>query len=313
MSDNEKLSPVLEPAERLDPALGARLTAHEIRWETTAAERSPIQLGGNLFYHSAPESGTTPHRHDFLEILLITSGRAVHRINGERQLLETRQLSILRPGDVHSLAPAPGVRSCGYIQWDFQLELFLTLSQYLENDAFLHQLTAPVLPPTFLLEAEVAQELENRLLLLTSDPAAPALRKARLKLLLAEVLTRCFLDEDNRLAEAQVPAWLGELCRKMRQPEHYLAGLPRLQSLACRTPEHLCKSFRRHLGKTPTEFINELKLAHAARLLADSDRELLEIIAELNFHSPSYFHRLFRKYYRLSPAEYRRRARRRGL
>ncbi len=297
---------LVESTDLLDPALGALVGGHEIRWERNGVSRR-IRLGGNLFFHTEPESGTLSHGHDFLEIMLVTSGALTHRVNGERQILESGNLLFIRPGDVHGFSPAPGAPRCEFILLDFELELFLTLSQYLENDAFLQRLTAPVLPPTFLPETDFAQDLGNRLLRFNSGNAGVHLSKIRLKILLAELMARFFLDDRNRLRESQVPDWLEVLCRKMRQPENFLAGLERMKTLACRTPEHLCKSFRRYLGCTPTEFINELKIRHAARLLADTGEEIPEIAARLQFESLSYFHRRFREQFRLTPAEYRRR------
>ena len=82
-----------------------------------------------------------------------------------------------------------------------------------------------------------------------------------------------------------------------------------MQKLACCTPEHLCKSFRRYLDKSPTEFINELRINYAARLLADSNEEIGAISYDLNFQSLSRFYHLFKKYYGISPARYRIKAR----
>jgi AraC family cel operon transcriptional repressor len=79
-----------------------------------------------------------------------------------------------------------------------------------------------------------------------------------------------------------------------------------MQKLACRTPGHLCKSFRKYLGKTPTDFVNELRINHAAKLLSDSQQDILEIADAMNFQSLSRFYCLFRRQYGVSPGAYRR-------
>lgn len=78
-----------------------------------------------------------------------------------------------------------------------------------------------------------------------------------------------------------------------------------MQQLACRTPGHLCKSFRKYLRRTPTEFLNELRLNAAARRLADTREDILEIAGELNFQSVSQFYHLFKAYYGMTPAAFR--------
>lgn len=293
-----------ESADWLDPTLEARISCHEITWSDSRKPES-IRTGGDLNFHVLPHSGTSPHTHDFAEILLVTDGALVHRVNAERQFLQTGHLLFIRPNDLHYFEPAGQAEKCEFVLLDFRLELFLTLSRYLENDAFLQQLTAPVLPPTFRLDAAATAELYGNLLRINSHYALPQLRKVKLKILLAELMTHYFLDEANRLSEAQVPDWLEELCAQMRKPENFIAGLGRMQRLACRTPEHLCKSFRRYLEKTPTDFINELRIAQAARWLTDTRDDIVVIAERLRFQSLSRFYHLFKKQYGLSPARFR--------
>ena len=92
----------------------------------------------------------------------------------------------------------------------------------------------------------------------------------------------------------------------MGRPENFRAGVARLRQLAGRSSCHLCKSFRKHLGKTPTDFVNELRINHAARLLADSQDDILAIADFLNFQSLSRFYSLFRRQYGVSPGAFRR-------
>lgn len=289
----------------LDPTLKARISCHEIKW-TSGNDFQYIQAGGDLYFHCVPKTGTMPHAHDFAEILLVTSGGLTHQVNGDRQLLETGSLCFLRPDDLHGFAPDAQAAPCEIVMLDFGLDVFLSLSVYLESDVFLQQLTESVLPPRFRLDPTFCTTLYNRLLKLNNAAVPPALRKAELKVLLAELFTRFFLDPTNLLSESQVPGWLAQLCVTMGRPENFIGGVARMQKLAGRTPGHLCKSFRKYLGKTPTEFVNELRINHAANLLADTKQDILDIADALNFQSLSRFYSLFRRQYGISPGAYRR-------
>lgn len=289
----------------LDPVLNARISCHEITW-TSGGGFEYLQAGGDLYFHRVPQAGTMLHTHDFAEVLLVTGGGLEHRVNGERQHLETGSICFLRPDDLHGFAPDAKAEPCEIVMLDFGLDVFLSLSVYLENDAFLQQLTAPVLPPRFRLDPASCGALYSQLLKLNNAATPPALRKAELKVLLGELFTRFFLDPANVLSEAQVPGWLAQLCVAMRRPENFRAGVARLRHLAGRSSGHLCKSFRKHLGKTPTDFVNELRINHAARLLADSQDDILAIADFLNFQSLSRFYSLFRRQYGVSPGAFRR-------
>jgi AraC family cel operon transcriptional repressor len=293
----------LELDNFIEETIGASVSFHSVTWNRG---RTPalIPSGGNINYHSLPMSGTAPHSHEFAEIILVLNGKIYHRANGERQLLTQDSLVFVRPTDIHGFEPAEE-SPCEMIFLAFQLELFLTLSRYLEEDTFLQKFTASVLPPTFLLDGHEANELSTRMLSINTAGLTPSARKIKIKILLADLFTQYFLDENYTLTEQRVPDWLDELCQKMRSPENFIKGLKRMQKLACCTPEHLCKSFRRYLDKSPTEFINELRINYAARLLADSNEEIGAISYDLNFQSLSRFYHLFKKYYGVSPAKYR--------
>ncbi|MDD5697628.1 MAG: AraC family transcriptional regulator [Victivallaceae bacterium] len=286
--------------------IGADISYHSISWNNSP-EPVVIPSGGNINYHSLPFSGTLPHSHEFAEVLFILSGRIIHQINGEFQLLKSGNICFVRPADQHCFKPF-NREKCEMIILAYRLELFLTLSEYLENDQFLQQFTAPVIPATFLLEGTEFTELCNKMLAINSEMLSPYYKKIKIKIIMAKLFTRFFIDEINLLSESQVPDWLEDLCEKMRYPANFIAGLKKMQHLAGCTKEHLCKSFRKYLNKTPTEFINELRMSHAARQLSDTDEEIFAIAYDLNIQSLSRFYHLFKKYYTVSPAKYRIRA-----
>ncbi|MFA6717343.1 MAG: AraC family transcriptional regulator [Victivallaceae bacterium] len=290
----------------INTQIGADISYHSIVWNESG-KPTLVPSGGNINYHSLPVSGTLPHIHDFAEIIFILSGRIEHHVNGECNILKTGNICFVRPTDLHFFKPYKRER-CEIIILAYRLELFLTLSEYLENDMFLQQFTAPVTPWIFLLEGPEFTELCNRMLAVNSEMLNPYYKKIKIKIILAELFTRFFIDEMNLLSERQVPDWLEDLCEKMRNPQNFIAGLKKMQKLAGCTKEHLCKSFKKYLNKTPTEFINELRMSHAARQLSDTDEEIFAIAYDLNIQSLSRFYHLFRKYYAVSPAKYRTRA-----
>ena len=70
------------------------------------------------------------------------------------------------------------------------------------------------------------------------------------------------------------------------------------------------RQFKKHSGKTLSEFLNHLRLQAACRELVESDGSVLEIALGSGFTQVSFFNRLFRRLQKCSPTEYR--ARRRG-
>ncbi|MCL2511883.1 MAG: AraC family transcriptional regulator [Bacteroidales bacterium] len=61
-------------------------------------------------------------------------------------------------------------------------------------------------------------------------------------------------------------------------------------------------------GKTPMEFISDLRLDEAKRLLDNSDLTIETIATECGYTTTRTLHRQFREYYRMTPTEYRKMA-----
>ena len=67
----------------------------------------------------------------------------------------------------------------------------------------------------------------------------------------------------------------------------------------------LQRLFKQHTGKTPREFIKELRMVTAARRLLVTDERISTIAYELGFDNVPYFSRLFKSVYGVSPQLYR--------
>ncbi len=65
------------------------------------------------------------------------------------------------------------------------------------------------------------------------------------------------------------------------------------------------RSFRRYTGKKPMEYINEYRLIQAADLLKETSLSVSEIGSACGFGSSSYFGKLFKEKYGVSPLGYR--------
>jgi len=63
--------------------------------------------------------------------------------------------------------------------------------------------------------------------------------------------------------------------------------------------------FKQTLGVTPVEFINNERIKLACRLLKDPRRRIQEVCMAAGFNSLSYFNRVFKRKYRVSPKQWR--------
>lgn len=69
--------------------------------------------------------------------------------------------------------------------------------------------------------------------------------------------------------------------------------------------QYIGKLFKKHTGKTIKEYLNSERLKKATDLLKKSTYTIAEISAKTGFNNVTYFNRLFKRYYDMSPSEYR--------
>jgi AraC-like DNA-binding protein len=89
--------------------------------------------------------------------------------------------------------------------------------------------------------------------------------------------------------------------------EHYkeYLRLNVLSDLIKMTPVAFSRFFKLRTGKGLMDYIIDIRLGHATRLLVDSTMSISEICYECGFNNMSNFNRLFRKRKSLSPKEFR--------
>ena len=71
------------------------------------------------------------------------------------------------------------------------------------------------------------------------------------------------------------------------------------------TPVAFSRFFRLRTGKTLSDYIIDIRLGYATRLLVDSQRTIAEIGYDSGFNNLSNFNRLFKRKKGMSPKEFR--------
>ena len=68
---------------------------------------------------------------------------------------------------------------------------------------------------------------------------------------------------------------------------------------------HFMRFFKKHIGLTCIQYINNLRLEKASILLTSSNMPITNISLDVGFDNLSYFNKLFKRKYKLTPKEFR--------
>lgn len=240
-----------------------------------------------------------PHGQDFHELFFVTRGTVQHRINGSRAALPPRSLCFVRPMDRHGLSGPARVINV-LVAPDSLAHL---AQRYPELNGRTFWSAAP-LPVTLHLGADQASMMTHALGRLEAGPRSPMAIEA----LLLELHTRIL--RPLPALPGGLPGWLTRTLRAAEDPEVFARGPAALAEIAGKSPAYLARSFRAHLGASPTEWINARRMAHAAKLMTGTDMSLTRIAAACGIETPSHFHALFKAHHGAPPATWRRAHRR---
>lgn len=103
--------------------------------------------------------------------------------------------------------------------------------------------------------------------------------------------------EDNRITKTVL---------YIRKHLNEAIELEKLAEISCLSKDHFIRLFKKELGTTPLQYINQKKIEKAQLLLITEELAVKEIAFQLAFEDYSYFNRLFKKITGVTPQEYRR-------
>lgn len=239
------------------------------------------------------------HGHaDYMELLMVESGRLLQTVNGKQTILEKGTLILIRPQDIHGLRAAK--EGAVFVNIAVPVGVMESLQQrYFPPQSAPCNLQSND-PPLFLLDPSVQTRLLGQIDLLA--------RASRTRFEID-----CFLM--NLLRELQIPSiknkssempdWLASACRGIQRANLCREGLPAFVKLAGRSPEHVSRVLKKCTGRTPTQLINDARLTESAQRLCMTSDEILEIASACGFDNPAYFYRLFKQKYGQPPRRYR--------
>ncbi len=252
------------------------------------------------------------HKHNFIEVLYVCEGKLVNIIGGKQVAVEKGELLFLNQFTCHEILPAseediainfiilPEFFDVAYtmagnhnVLADFLVNV---LRQDEECGEYLHFKVAEVL--------QIQNLLENMIYsLVTGKGNQNRINQTTMGLIFL------YLLDSVQYVEMRVPdqyehmismttldyierqyrtATLTELCAQLHLPMHLLSRM-----------------VKKTTGFNFKELLQRKRLSKAAELICDTDLSISNIIAAVGYENNSYFHRVFKKRYHMTPRAFR--------
>ena len=250
------------------------------------------------------------HTHDYVEVIYMCSGETTHIVNGKQIKLEQGDLLFLNQSATHEVCKA-GQQDVA-VNFIVLPEFFSApLSMIGEEETPLRKFLVDCLcgqnsGAGYLYfdvsEVKTIQNLLENLLwiLIQEKPTKRKMSQMTMALLFMQLLghTETLSTDDQsdqvawqvlRYVEAHfAEGSFGELAEQLHYDQSWLS-----------------REIKRKTGKTYTQLVQEKRLAQAAFLLKNTDRNVSDIAVAVGYENISYFHRIFADSFGRSPKHYR--------
>lgn len=252
------------------------------------------------------------HDHEFTEIVIIKSGSGRQLYDGVSLPVSAGEVYVIPKGYAHAWQETEGLSLVNVMVSSFEsIELLEELQGHPGFSAFFNlepklrvkQKGAGRLSLTNESLNEVIRVLDRLGLALEGNGSHRATLATIQLLNLIHILCDAYLNSSGKnytmtLRIDKAISYLRDNCKK----EPSVQELSKMINVSAPTFYRL---FRDATGLTPIQYVNDLRIKHACKLLKQSDMNMSEIANELGFSESNYFARTFRSIKKMSPRAYR--------
>ena len=252
------------------------------------------------------------HWHNEFEIIYIKKGKGLISIDLEYYEVKERDIIIILPGQLHSIEQE-GIHTMEYENMIFSTDLLISKYDDISNSLYFKPMNKRVIQLPSILNSENCDYYDKLSFCLDNiDELCKTFPKAY-ELSIKAYLLLFFSYIFNSISKVVVPSAkktksLDKLKLIIKHVENNYANtitIEEISSLCGFSQSHFMKFFKSNMDVSFIEYLNNYRLTIASRLLISSSSSILDIAMESGFDNLSYFNRLFKKRYDMTPSKFR--------
>jgi AraC-like DNA-binding protein/mannose-6-phosphate isomerase-like protein (cupin superfamily) len=254
------------------------------------------------------------HTHSFIELVYIWAGSGCHHVNGQSFEVQRGDLLFMNVGDSHSFDVDSSMEymnilfephfltdqlsTMGSAHHFLSLQLFQEFHEHLQKPA-----------PQVKFRGKTMVELEDLLDMMYGEYMA---KKSGYRLMLhgyaTLLLGKMFRTVQDNMRSSELRDVYDMLPSLLTYIEQHYAGRITLQDLAKQSyysPYYISKVFKECFGFTFTEYVQQIRLREAKRMLLETEVSVESIGRSVGYADKTQFFRLFKQTFGMTPQQLR--------
>lgn len=236
------------------------------------------------------------HLHQYIEILHVIRGTVDMQIGTEKYRINAGELALIFPNVLHDYHTLSGVS-------ETQLHI---INCYLHILPQHQKQLRSMIPKRPLLKAEQLHEdvlyAEKRLFEMHPGENNEILAGTLVGLMLCRLFPEAQLTKYEKQPSQGLPTDILTYIANHYREDISLSSVAAQFGLG---KFSLSRIFSNVLGISFTRYVNSLRITYAEHLLADTDRNILDVAMECGYHNQQTFNRAFKDFSSCTPKEYR--------
>ena len=253
------------------------------------------------------------HWHQEMELISVKKGAGMVSLDLQPFAVEAGDLVVVFPGRLHSIRQKPGF-SMEYENLIFRLDMLMPAMPDVCSADFLMPLLTEDGPLPFVWRKgegeyeKVQREVKELDWLSGSRPFGyPLAMKGCFFHLLYLILGNLQQNQEEGV-RPRMDKNIKQVLKEVELRYGESLTIREMAELCGYSPSHFMRVFRQHMGASFVEYLNDYRLIMASHQLAHGKESISEIAQHSGFDQTSYFNRLFKRKYGMTPKEYRKEA-----
>lgn len=259
-------------------------------------EEKEIFPTNTLFTTLSPKSAThIIHSHDFYELFYIVSGTVTHVYNSTKQELSLSNCIIIKPGDAHEFK---NENKCTLRNLLFTKDLYNDLKHLLSITA---EVEKDLFGKVFHLSTQQISSCEKKAINFSKEQNIHIKNLLGINILcdiLTQILSKKIHTNTNH------PKIIDDVLEYLNR-DFYLKDCTKKLNLFGYNRSYLSTKFKQCTGVSITDYLTDVRLNYAVYYLKNTNFTLSEIIDKIGIESLSYFNKIFKEKYNISPIKFR--------